>query len=415
MPFSSLVPGSGNARVVLALGLSQVTGYGTLYYGLGVIAPFVGESLQIGREWAFGALSISFLAGGLVSPIAGRMSDRQGAGRLMAVGSVAAAAALTISALAPGMILYLAGLILLGLASSFVQYGLAFAALVQIAPREAQRSITILTLIAGFSSTLFWPMTAWLAVRLDWRTVYLLFAVLNIVICLPIHVWLARRTRPVPVPVRADETDLPQRPPERIAPPAGVVPPYLRRRAFAIVTLGLTLFSFVNSSMLIHMLRILGDLDLGAVGVWVSTFFGPAQVMSRFISMMLGRDTRASTLALISGALLPLGLTLLIVFAPSTAGAFAFALVFGMATGLNSIVQGTLPLMLFGPLGYGAILGRLNAVRLVIAAAAPFLFSILADGAGVRTALGFLVACAIGSLLSMAWIARLGSGHARHA
>ena len=408
MRFPSLVPGSGHARVVLALGVSQITGYGTLYYGLGVLAPFVGQGLGVGREWSFGALSVSFLAGGLVAPIAGRLSDRHGAGPLMSGGSVVAAAALLISALAPGPVTYVAGLILLGIASSFVQYGLAFAALVQLAPREAQRSITILTLIAGFSSTLFWPLTAMLAEHLSWRTVYMLFAALNIIVCLPIHLWLARRTKPTAVPSGTNENAVLQKPPERVAPVTGIVPPYLRRRAFGVVTLGLSLFSFVNSSMLIHMLRILDDLDVGAIGVWVSAFFGPAQVMSRFISMMLGRNARASTLALISGSLMPLALAILVIFAPSTPGAFVFALMFGMATGLNSIVQGTLPLMLFGPIGYGAILGKLNAARLVIAAAAPLLFALISDAAGVHTALIALLVCGLGSLLSMAWIARIG-------
>ena len=409
MRFSSLVPGSGHARVVLALGLSQITGYGTLYYGLGVLAPFVGQGLGVGREWAFGALSVSFLAGGLVAPIAGRLSDRHGAAPLMSGGSVVAALALLVSALAPGPFLYVVGLILLGIASSFVQYGLAFAALVQLTAREAQRSITILTLIAGFSSTLFWPMTAMLAEHLSWRTVYMLFAALNIALCLPIHLWLARRTKPAVVQSGAVDNTVPQRPPERLAPVTGIVPPYLRRRVFGVLTLGLSLFSFVNSSILIHMLRILDDLDVGAIGVWVSAFFGPAQVMSRFISMMLGGNARASTLALISGSLMPIALAVLILFSPSTPGAFLFALTFGMATGLNSIVQGTLPLMLFGPVGYGAILGKLNAARLIVAAAAPLVFALLSDRAGVHIALIALLACGLGSLLSMAWIARIGT------
>ncbi len=77
------------------------------------------------------------------------------------------------------------------LASCFVLYATAFVAIVQIGPVGAQRSITHLTLIAGFASTLFWPITTWLHGHLGWREVYFVFAGLNLVLCMPLHAWLA--------------------------------------------------------------------------------------------------------------------------------------------------------------------------------------------------------------------------------
>src|SRR5690606_41041988 len=62
----------------------------------------------------------------------------------------------------------------------------------------------------------------------------------------------------------------------------------------------------------------------------------------------------------------------LLLTAPDLTGAFAFAIVFGLSSGLASIVQGTLPLELFGSDGYGKRLGRLTSVRLVVSSAAPF-------------------------------------------
>ena len=92
------------------------------------------------------------------------------------------------------------------LASCFVLYSTAFVAIVQIGGRGAQRSITHLTLIAGFASTLFWPLTAALHEHLGWREVWLIFAALNLLVCVPLHVWLApdmcggRRTAPAAAP-----------------------------------------------------------------------------------------------------------------------------------------------------------------------------------------------------------------------
>ena len=72
-----------------------------------------------------------------------------------------------------------------------MQYGAAFALLVQLQPAVAPRSITYLTLIAGFASTIFWPITTALHAHLSWQNVYLVFAALNLFLCLPLHAWLS--------------------------------------------------------------------------------------------------------------------------------------------------------------------------------------------------------------------------------
>ncbi len=82
------------------------------------------------------------------------------------------------------------------IASAFVLYSTAFAALAQLTGPGAQRAIVHLTLIAGFASTVFWPLTTALHATLSWREVYLVYAALNLVACLPAHIWLARQGRP---------------------------------------------------------------------------------------------------------------------------------------------------------------------------------------------------------------------------
>jgi hypothetical protein len=95
-------------------------------------------------------------------------------------------------------------------------------------------------------------------------------------------------------------------------------------------------------------------------------------VASRFTNMVFGGGMSQLTLAIISATLLPGGLIVLSVSAPSLAGAVLFAILFGMGSGLYSIVGGTLPLELFGPRGYGTLQGKITSVRLIIGSAAPF-------------------------------------------
>lgn len=140
---------------IVALGVTQNIGYGTLYYSFSILAPDMAASLSWWPEWVFGALSVALLIGGLTAPWLGSLIDRIGAGRVMTFGSALSAAALVACAYAPSKGAYVVALVATEVAANLVQYGAAFALLVQLQPAVAQRSITYLTLIAGFASTIF--------------------------------------------------------------------------------------------------------------------------------------------------------------------------------------------------------------------------------------------------------------------
>ena len=56
------------AAAIWALGVTQIIGYGTLYYAFSVLAPEIGAELWLAAEWVFGALTLALLAGGLAAP-----------------------------------------------------------------------------------------------------------------------------------------------------------------------------------------------------------------------------------------------------------------------------------------------------------------------------------------------------------
>ncbi|WP_449221712.1 arsenite efflux MFS transporter ArsK [Tistrella mobilis] len=408
MSIMTMRPDRGAWPDIAALGLTQIIGYGTLYYSFGILAPAMAHDLGWPDEWVFGALSVALLAGGLVAPWSGRWIDRFGAGRMMTAGSVAASLALIGCALAPDGFAFVPALIAIEIASTLVQYGAAFPLLVQRHPHVAQRSIVWLTLIAGFASTLFWPLTSWLHGFLSWREVYLVFAAINLALCVPLHAWLSRPSTP------CAPTNLPGEPAAMSrpgTPPPGTlqgsVPPASRRAAFLLMTAAFAFQSFVSSAVLVHMLPMLGSLGLGVIGVTVGALFGPSQVASRFINMIFGRNLSQLVLAAIAAALLPGALMLLALTAPSIAGAMVFAILFGMGNGLYSIVGGTLPLALFGAEGYGRRQGQIMSVRLIVGAAAPFAFALSMHRLGVETALWISAVLGFCAVAALAMIARL--------
>jgi MFS family permease len=373
-----------NAAAIWALGVTQIIGYGTLYYSFSILAPGIAAEFGVAIEWIYGCISLALLAGGLISPYAGGLADRHGAGRVMAAGSVGAAAALIVCALAGNALAFLAGMILVELASAFVLYSTAFAFLAQSTGPKAQRSITYLTLIAGFASTIFWPLTSAMLGAMDWHQVYLVFAGLNLLVCLPLHLWLSRFSR-------LAAARMPQ--PAKIG---GVENPVDQGLVFALVVLGFSLAGFISAAILFHIVPMLASLGLGNAGVLVASLLGPAQVASRLINMTLGKELSATVLSIISASMMPLALTILALTAPSIAGGIGFAVIFGMGTGLFSIVSGTLPLALFGKAGFGRRLGWISLGRLALSAIAPVTLSVALGAVGPKPSIWVLAVAGLG-------------------
>lgn len=384
---------------IVSLGVTQIIGYGTLYYSFSILAPDMARDLGWSVDWVFGLLSASLLLSGVVAPYAGRLMDRFGTGRVMTVGSLMAVLSLVFCALSSSPPMFVAGIVLMEVSANLVQYGAAFALLVEIQPRVASRSITYLTLIAGFASTLFWPLTTALHASLDWREVYLAFAGLNLLICLPLHARLGLQGKGS----RRAETNT-----SSSEPVIGILPQAVRERGFQLMLAGMGVISFVNAALLFHMVPVLTALGLGATAVLVATVFGPAQVLSRFTNMIFGKNLGALQLSVLMAVFAPLAILILTLTHPLVPGAMVFAVVFGFGSGLSSIVFGTLPLTLFGSEGYGARQGQMTLVRLAVSSVAPFGLAFVLERAGAPSVLWSLTGLALVGLVIFLALARLG-------
>ena len=381
---------------VLGLGVTQIVGYGTLYYSFGILAPDMARDFSLSVAWMFGMLSAALLVGGFTSPWVGRWIDAFGAGRVMAGGSALAALALAACSISPNRTMFAMALVITEVAANFVQYGAAFALLVQINPKVAQRSITYLTLIAGFASTIFWPITTALHQHLSWREVYIAFAGLNLTICVPIHVWLASLGRKASSGGTASSPLV-----------EGALSPGQRRQGFILMVTGFALLSVVSSAILVHMVPLMSALGLGSTAALVGTVFGPAQVASRIVNMVFGRRLSPRRLAALAAFLISVSLLVLQLTAPATPGAIAFAILFGFGNGIFSIAAGTLPLSLFGSAGYGRLQGKVMSARLVVGALAPFAFALSLAATGATLSLAATAVIGGIAVLSFLQIARV--------
>ncbi|NMN72620.1 Sugar phosphate permease [Rhizobium sp. 57MFTsu3.2] len=388
------------AGIVSALGLTQIIGYGTLYYSFSILAPGMADDLGLTLAEVFGVFSVSLFIGGLSATYIGKQMDRIGAAAIMTIGSMFAALTLALCAWSPSVAIFTVAIILLEVSSGMVQYQAAFAALVESDPRTASRSITYLTLIGGFASTIFWPISAALTGYLSWREIYLVFAALNLFLCMPLHLWIrSLGQKSGDATIRTRETVI------------GAIPPYERRRAMVIVSIAFALLGFTLAAILAHMVPMLDSIGLGTVAVVIGSLFGPAQVLSRLINMVFGKNLSPPTLAVLSAVLIVFGVLILLVTGNWLPGAVAFAICLGLGSGINSIAQGSLPLYLFGSDGYGAITGKMATARLAVGAGAPFVFAAAMENVGLSFALA-ANAC-LGAISIAAFVAVAASARSR--
>ena len=174
------------SRVVAALGVAQLIGWGTSFYFPGVLAAPIAADTGWPLSLIVGGVSLGLLMAGLISPQVGRVIARRGGRPVLAASSLSFAAGLCVIGLAPSLWVYLVGWIIVGAAMGTGLYDAAFAALGRLYGAAARGPITALTLFGGFASTVFWPLGAFLAATFGWRNACFAYAALHLLIALPL-------------------------------------------------------------------------------------------------------------------------------------------------------------------------------------------------------------------------------------
>ncbi|BBI51914.1 hypothetical protein HORIV_43350 [Vreelandella olivaria] len=99
---------------------------------------------------------------------------------------------LIIMALSQGLLSLMFAWLITGVGMAMGLYDAAFATLGRLLGRGARASITGVTLLAGFASTIGWPLTALLENELGWRAACGVWAILHVVIGLPLNAHLPK-------------------------------------------------------------------------------------------------------------------------------------------------------------------------------------------------------------------------------
>jgi MFS family permease len=388
---------------VNALGITQITAWGTSYYCLGVLAKPIAAETGWGISTIFLGFSVALVTMGVISTSVGRLIDRIGARSVMSIGTVIVSAGLLGLSQVRDVASYMAAWLVIGVGMRCCLYDAAFAALVQAVPSRGRAAISYLTLYGAYASTVFWVIGHYLNEAYGWRGTLLIFAAINLVVCLPLN-WLGLSRRESTLEAAATKA------PER-AQDGPALEGRRRKVGIALFALIMSLNGFVFGVVSLQLVPLLEAAGLaGAAAVWVASLKGHGQFGGRLVEIFFGRNLKAMTIARIAIGVLPPALLLLMLARGEFWLLVTFTLLLGASQGVITIVRGAVPLALFGTQGYGTVLGLIATPILLVNAFSPALFALIVDLVGWQNALYALLASSILTWLAIELMSRWYEG-----
>ena len=379
---------------VLALGFTQTIAWASSTYLIAILARPIAEELGLSVASVFGAFSVALVVMALVGPPAGRAIDALGGRGVLAISNVVLAAGLVLLGFAANPAVLFAAWCIVGAGMALGLYDAAFATLVRLHGDSARGPITGITLIAGFASTVGWPLTAFVAERYGWRESCFTWAVLHLAIALPINLMCIPR-----VVGRATHGGA-----ERRDDQEDFQWDRRKRRDFALLAVFAALTAFVTSAMAAHLPGLLIAVGTTAVGaIAAGALLGPAQVAARLAEFLAARRFAFHPLASarLATACHPIAGAILGFFGGPPAIAIVFAVLHGAGNGMITIAKGTLPLAIFGAHGYGHRQGLLGVLGRGMQALAPYAFGVVLERMGAGAAIALSVGLSLVALATL--------------
>src|SRR6202166_2847183 len=176
--------------IIVALGTTQTLAWASSYYLPAILADPIARDLDVSSNWIFAAFSASLVISALLGPRVGRQIDLVGGRSVLSISNLTLAAGLALLGATYSVPVLVMAWLLLGIGMGFGLYDAAFGALGRIYGEAARRSITGITLIAGFASTVGWPLSAWGLESIGWRNTCFAWAAAHILIGLPINFFM---------------------------------------------------------------------------------------------------------------------------------------------------------------------------------------------------------------------------------
>lgn len=257
---------------------------------------------------------------------------------------------------------------------SMTLYEAAFSTLREIPTIDFRRGLGVITIVGGFASTLFWPLTHWLVGDLGWRTTLVIYAATHLLVCLPFHLSLNTKTDTA------------------VTEAADVHLPRTNRSRIIFISAAFAFASLASAAISSHIGLIMSG---NHVPEWLAmtalALIGPMQVLGRIIEMTFAQRTSSVKAGMVALMTLTASLIILQGIGYYSWLAFGFALAFGAANGVMTVVRGALVAELFDKKQYALTLGAISTPVMFARALGPVITAWMIGISNITVAIWLLI------------------------
>jgi MFS family permease len=374
--------------IVATLCVTETITWGIIFYGFPVFLAAMEQDLGASRVAVTGAFSLGLGVSGVAGVPVGRWLDRRGARLLMTFGSCLT----TILAVAWSRVESVGELYavwaLMGTAMAMTLYEPAFAAIVQWFPSGRERALLVVTLAAGFASTIFMPIEAWLLTTLGWRQALVWLAVVLATTTIPLHALLLRAPGHLAARRGLGRTSAPTIPGVSLG-------AAIRHPVFWVLAIAFFASNFAHTSGTVHLIPYLGQYGYSAaLGAAIVGWIGAMQVPGRlaFVPIAAWLGARSVVAGIFIAQCIGTALLASLGWLPTVV---PIIILLGAANGMSTLARANMVSDIFGRAHYGSISGALamgaNGARALAPIGASLLYRSLGSYESLFAALSIVL------------------------
>jgi len=410
--FSPSAPSLGPFAVWLSW--AQLITWGSVFYTFSLLMGPIERELGLSRAEVSLGFSLALLADGLMAYPIGRWIDQGHERRVMAWGSVWVGACLLAHSFINSLMGFYGVWIGLGLGMSATLYAPVFAVVTRRFPNDFRRAIIIMTFLGGLASTVFIPLSSWLIQVWGWRHALWVLALLQWLLCWPLHAWLLRGAK------KKSDVALAAAPSEEgalmsAALASDSIKLHFKRAPFWLLAGFMLMTAIVSSALPAHMVSLLEEAHLSPAWVIaIPASIGAIQVLGRFLLFVFEKHLDVHAANKWIPCLVPLGLVFLVAGGLAPWAALLFVTFYGLGNGLNTIVKGTAMAQYVSREHVGQLNGVLGLPLAIGRAAAPWALGLMwTPEVGYTHGLRWLLLAGVLGVACL-WLAQISAHKSTH-
>ena len=337
-------------RPIWLLAIAETLVWAGMLYSFPALIVHWETDLGWSKTALSGAFTTALIVSALAAPVAGHLID-QGYGRAVLVGSaILGGVSIGAVSLIEQFWLFFTAWLVLGLAMAGCLYEPCFAFVTRIRGVEAKRSITLITLVAGFAGTVSFPTATLVAEWVGWRGATTTFAVLILLVAVPLF-WIATAEEKRVAGIGRQQQEAPSKGPLKTA---------MAKTEFWLLTMAFTTIATGHGFLISHLLPLLAERNVpSGLAVLAASLIGPMQVAGRLAMMFAERHVSMNTVCATTFVFIIAGIVALVFAGASPELVFVFVALSGSGYGVTSITRPVVTADILGRAGFGAISGAM--------------------------------------------------------